>query len=56
MKLHPLNQGAAAPRNPGLPDRFKGGGYPPLPAGYAFRTFGGVPLNLNGTYIIYKVS
>jgi len=35
----------------------KGGGvYPPLPAGYAFRTFGGVPLNLNGTYPIYKVS
>lgn len=37
----------------------KGGGvspYPPLPAGMAFRTFGGVPLNLNGTYPIYKVS
>lgn len=33
----------------------KGGRYPPLPDGYAFRTFGGVPLNLNGTYPIYKV-
>lgn len=43
----------------GAPALNKGGGvspYPPLPAGMAFRTFGGVPLNLNGTYPIYKVS
>lgn len=33
-----------------------GGGYPRLPSGFAFRTFGGVPLNLNGTYPIYRVS
>jgi len=31
-----------------------GGGYPRLPSGFAFRTFGGVPLNLNGTYPIYR--
>lgn len=34
----------------------KGGGYPRLPSGFAFRTFGGVPLNLNGTYPIYRIA
>jgi len=26
------------------------------PSGFAFRTFGGLPLNLNGTYPIYRIS
>lgn len=39
-----------------VPAPDEGGGVPRLPSGFAFRTFGGKPLNLNGTYPIYKVA
>lgn len=40
----------------GITPALNKGVLPPLPAGFTFRTFGGRPLNLNGTYPIYRVS
>ena len=41
---------------PGALTPSKGGGVPPLPEGFAFRTFDGAPLSLNGTYPIYRIA